>query len=325
MVNGKHEGLDSMTKVNLKNILTVVRDIINRSSETAIRKAQSAEKQAGAAQATAKTAKAAADNAQTAADNAQTTANTAKNAADNAQATADNAQTAVDNAVKYTTSQDLTDAQKQQARANIGAGTSSFSGNYNDLASKPISLSVPTQSDTYTTKIDVLDYTVTSDSVKIFSTQYIFDISSSIFTVLNKTDIYEYHDGGTTLIYSPSLVAGWELIDSIKVNDAVYYGIGVGDSIGTLDEKYFFISNNGFIIISPSIRISADLTKYFKIIYGGASLTMPIVYLSERFIPPAIQRVGDDLFLSSSTAESTKKFKITVDDSGTLSATEVTE
>ena len=63
-----------MTKANLKNILTVVRDIINRSSGTAIRKAQSAEKQAGAAQATAKTAKTAADNAQTTADNAQTTA-----------------------------------------------------------------------------------------------------------------------------------------------------------------------------------------------------------------------------------------------------------
>lgn len=40
------------------------------------------------------------------------------------------------NAVK-TTAQTLTDAQKSQARTNIGAGTSSFSGNYNDLANKP--------------------------------------------------------------------------------------------------------------------------------------------------------------------------------------------
>lgn len=59
-----------MTKVNLKNILTAVRDIINRSSEIGIRKAQAAEKRA--------------DNAQTAADNAQTTANAAQTAADNA-------------------------------------------------------------------------------------------------------------------------------------------------------------------------------------------------------------------------------------------------
>lgn len=40
------------------------------------------------------------------------------------------------NAVKYT-EQTLTDEQKSQARANIGAGTSDFSGSYNDLADKP--------------------------------------------------------------------------------------------------------------------------------------------------------------------------------------------
>ena len=40
------------------------------------------------------------------------------------------------NAVKYT-SQTLTGAQKTQARTNIGAGTSSFSGSYNDLTNKP--------------------------------------------------------------------------------------------------------------------------------------------------------------------------------------------
>lgn len=40
------------------------------------------------------------------------------------------------NAVK-TTAQTLTNAQKTQARTNIGAGTSSFSGSYNDLTNKP--------------------------------------------------------------------------------------------------------------------------------------------------------------------------------------------
>ena len=40
------------------------------------------------------------------------------------------------NCVKYT-AQTLTDAQKSQARSNIGAGTSNFSGNYNDLSNKP--------------------------------------------------------------------------------------------------------------------------------------------------------------------------------------------
>lgn len=45
------------------------------------------------------------------------------------------------NAVQYV-AQSLTDEQKTQARRNIGAGTSSFSGSYNDLTSKP---TIPTQ------------------------------------------------------------------------------------------------------------------------------------------------------------------------------------
>ena len=42
------------------------------------------------------------------------------------------------------------------------------------------------------------------------------------------------------------------------------------------------------------------------------------------YIPDIIQRVGDDVIINSSTTNSTKKFKITVDDAGTISATEVT-
>lgn len=41
-----------------------------------------------------------------------------------------------ENAVRYT-AQELNDAQKEQARKNIGAGTSSFSGSYDDLTGKP--------------------------------------------------------------------------------------------------------------------------------------------------------------------------------------------
>lgn len=40
-------------------------------------------------------------------------------------------------AVSTVASQGLTDTEKSNARANIGAGTSNFSGNYNDLANKP--------------------------------------------------------------------------------------------------------------------------------------------------------------------------------------------
>ena len=42
--------------------------------------------------------------------------------------------------------------------------------------------------------------------------------------------------------------------------------------------------------------------------------------MAEEFLPTGIK----ELIMSSSTTDSTKKFKITVDDSGTISATEVT-
>ena len=48
----------------------------------------------------------------------------------------------VTNAVKYNAAQGLSDEQKAQARTNIGAGTSSFSGSYTDLSDKP---TIPTK------------------------------------------------------------------------------------------------------------------------------------------------------------------------------------
>ena len=48
----------------------------------------------------------------------------------------------VDGMLKYT-AQTLTDSQKTQARTNIGAGTSSFSGSYADLTNKPTIPNVP--------------------------------------------------------------------------------------------------------------------------------------------------------------------------------------
>jgi len=51
--------------------------------------------------------------------------------------------------VSYAESQNLSEEDAEQARANIGAGTSSFSGSYNDLTNKP---SIPTATVLYTTQ-----------------------------------------------------------------------------------------------------------------------------------------------------------------------------
>lgn len=76
-----------------------------------------------------------------------------------------NSLTAADNAVKYT-SQSLTDAQKDQARKNIGAGTSSFSGNYKDLADKPdIPAAVSIVQSTGESTSSVMSQKATTDAV----------------------------------------------------------------------------------------------------------------------------------------------------------------
>lgn len=47
-------------------------------------------------------------------------------------------------------------------------------------------------------------------------------------------------------------------------------------------------------------------------------------HVHPKELPDGLELGGNYIILASSTADSTKKFKITVDDSGTLTATEVT-
>ena len=61
-----------------------------------------------------------------------------------------------------------------------------------------------------------------------------------------------------------------------------------------------------------------------QIIHIEELLSEELKMLDEKFIPHTIQRAGSDVIINSSTPDSTKKFKITVDDTGAISATEVT-
>ena len=81
------------------------------------------------------------------------------------------------NAVQYT-EQSLTDTQKQQARTNIGAGTSSFSGSYNDLTDTPIPDTTlkqsgkPADAKAVGEALDeVVDVVTTFDSIKVDKSQ----------------------------------------------------------------------------------------------------------------------------------------------------------
>ena len=325
-----------MTKVNLKNILTAVRDIINRSSEIGIRKAQAAEKRADNAEAKA-------NNAKRTADQAQTTAEIALTTATNAQATANTAKTTADNAVKYTTSQDLTDAQKQQARTNIGAGTSSFSGSYNDLTDKPTAVQSDWEVNNDSnvayiknrTHYDRTEYSSISFKNNPIASSPINDIyyygeKTGSSLSIDEGSIYKVNgsDGNTYIstcqrVPIPGLaigLAGYVLGNARLGVDAGYLnGTHSNYPITDTGEPWCFISykntaKNAIISTISDFRISSIHVQ----------TAHELKQLDEKYIPSTIQRVGDDLILLSSTADSTKKFKITVDDSGTLSATEVT-
>ena len=82
----------------------------------------------------------------------------------------------------------------------------------------------------------------------------------------------------------------------------------------TLPEKgtYFLSAANSFI---SGFALGSNVDP--EITWDGS--TEEIKTLDEKFLPPV-----SGLIVKSSTPDSTKKFKITVDDSGTISATEVT-
>lgn len=62
----------------------------------------------------------------------------------------------------------------------------------------------------------------------------------------------------------------------------------------------------------------------------GKTISDPNNYFSTKTVEGALDQIGGqlsskELILDSSTADSTKKFKLTVDDTGTVTATEINE
>ena len=85
-----------------------------------------------------------------------------------------------------------------------------------------------------------------------------------------------------------------------------------------ISDPHFEATDEPFLYWSSySLWHSADTAASHTIKVMRQQVT--ITPMSTDFLP-----VVDDIIISSSTADSTKKFKITVDDSGAISATEVT-
>lgn len=118
-------------------------------------------------------------------------------------------------AVAYT-AQDLTEEQKAQARANIGAGSNSFSGDYNDLINKPTIPSIDESS--------ILEYVDRKLLLKVDRIEG-KNLSTNDFTDEHKTRV------NTSLQYIPQ-----ELTETQKIQARLNLGVGDGSFSGNYND-----------------------------------------------------------------------------------------
>ena len=213
------------------------------------------------------------------------TANAAKTAAENAQTTAENAQTTAENA------QTAADAAQTTANAALPKTGGTMSGN----------LTIDTENDSYQTII----------SPGKMALQYVRSIGSvEDMLVISGRNI-------------PRIVAGEDGSTGFKLSED---GLSLGYTSKDKDGIHLYHSNRssiaGEIVIQHtnakeriSIASTGRITCNDRLKFDcGSEIEVVQTYGKTG---------GSAIILWSSTADSTKKFRITVDDSGTLTATEV--
>lgn len=250
-----------MTKENLKNVLTAVRDIINRSSEIGIRKAQAAEEQADKAQTTAETA-------QTNAETAQAIANSAKDAAETAQTTAETA---------------------------LPLAGGKMTGS---IVTKE---GVGIQADTAFTHRIILSRVITKPDVAFEKNASNYDDEIYLYAGFTNRGTYNSY---VKLLFSKGGNTARLILPAASSDSAL-------PSVLTLEG-----ANNN--------RTSVVVDNVNTIVFRKGSLSNDYYHLKADDNGSLVAENFKGIILNSSTAGSTKKFRITVDDSGTLKATEVT-
>ena len=119
--------------------------------------------------------------------------------------------------VSYAEPQALLDTEKQQARTNIGAGTSNFSGDYNDLSNKP---TIPNSTSDLTNDSGFITNAV-ADLVNYYDKTYIDNLELG-----GGTDLSNYYTKDET--YSKAEVDN--LVDNIEIDLSNYYTIAQTNS-----------------------------------------------------------------------------------------------
>ena len=114
-------------------------------------------------------------------------------------------------------------------------------------------------------------------------------------------------DGVSYDVVAKRIAAGPEVVY------LVFGNIGLAGLEGATDHPFLYVDEgNG---VRQWYTADTATSHTIKVMRQQETITP----MSTDFLP-----VVDDIIISSSTPDSTKKFKITVDDSGTISATEVT-
>lgn len=237
-------------------------------------------------------------------------------------------------------SQSFTDDEKAQARENIGA--SDFSGNFGDLADAPLKYE----------KTRTLTYDFSTDR-DVFSYRYNIkdDPRGTVFVQANIVDITTLIAGATVQIVLPYTGDNYwasqeSIVKTIAGSDGTTFRYAGNlslmwatsifdtqelegfpdDSYPAYSEIYKKDTGEDFILI---VSGDPNPSYFFASTHNiGGSRKVYIIAeeiqpLDDRLLADNIQRVGSDLIINSSTEGSTKKFKLVVDDSGEVSATEV--
>ena len=260
--------------------------------------AETAQNIASEAQSTALTARSIAQTAQSTANTAKTTAETAQSTANAAKTTAETAQSAANNIKPDWNEVDIT------------------SPKY--IANKPC----------YYAKTERAQYHSIPYSTVLYEGTQLYWYGS--YAPQSKSSPIEqgkkYRIEGDTQIYT---CKGYRTANN-SYRDIIGNAALVSNCIGIVDDgKGGHIPDTGedwAYVTSRTSQTSSMFakTKNYKAGRDFYEVTETIKTLDPMFLPTVIQRVGDDVIINSSTSGSTKKFKITVDDAGVISATEVT-
>ena len=278
-----------------------------------------AQDMAETAQNTADTATSTALTAQSIAQTAQSTANTAKTTAETAQSTANTAKTKAETAQNTANRAETTAETAQSTANNIKPDWNEVDiNNPKYIANKPC----------YYAKTEREQYHGIPYSTVLYEGTQLYWYGS--YAPQSKSSPIEqgkkYRIEGDTQIYT---CEGYRTANN-SYRDIIGNAALVSNCIGIVDDgEGGPIPDTGedwAYVTSRTSQTSSMFakTKNYKASCAFYEVTETIKTLDPMFLPPIIQRVGDDVIINSSTPNSTKKFKITVDDAGTISATEVT-